>query len=279
MVTPGAKREVVCYAQQQHGLSQRRACYLAGLHPTVYRYAKKRSDDTKVRERLKQLAQIHGGWGYRPLGLLLRAEGFVVNRKRVLRLYREEGLKLRPKKRRKVVSVQRAKPPETTGVNEKWSMDFVSDKLSCGRRFRALSIIDCYSRECLALEVDSSLTGERVVRVLERLKETRGLPRMIQTDNGPEFTGHKLDLWAYRNQVKLFFIEPGKPVQNAHVESFNGKLRAECLNLEWFTSLREAQKVIESWRNCYNQVRPHSSLGNLPPQVWLQKQRENSTTN
>jgi putative transposase len=124
----------------------------------------------------------------------------------------------------------------------------------------------------LALEVDTSLNGERVVRVLERLKETRGLPAVIQTDNGPEFTGHTLDAWSYRNRVKLFFIEPGKPVQNAHIESFNGKLRNECLNMEWFTSLREARQVIEEWRREYNQLRPHSSLGNLPPEKWRQQQ-------
>jgi putative transposase len=191
-----------------------------------------------------------------------------------LRLYREEGLKLRPKKRRKVVSVQRERPPATTGINQRWSMDFVSDTLSCGRRFRALTIVDCHSRECLALEVDTSLNGERVVRVLERLKETRGLPSVIQTDNGPEFTGHTLDAWSYRNRVKLFFIEPGKPVQNAHIESFNGKLRNECLNMEWFTSLREARQVIEEWRSEYNQFRPHSSLANLPPEKWREKQQE-----
>lgn len=218
---------------------------------------------------------------------MLRREGYKVNHKRVLRLYREEGLKLRPRKRRKVVSVQRVKPQVTTGINQRWSMDFVSDTLSCGRRFRALTLVDCHSRECLALEVDTSLNGEvdtslngeRVVRVLERLKETRGLPAVIQTDNGPEFTGHALDAWAYRNRVKLFFIEPGKLLpkghpQNAHIESFNGKLRNECLNLEWFTSLREARTVIEEWRNCYNGFIPHSSLDNLPPEVWLQKQQK-----
>jgi putative transposase len=224
-----------------------------------------------VRERLKQLARKHPRWGYRFLGVLLRREGYKINHKRVLRLYREEGLKLRPKKRRKVVSVQRERPPATTGINQRWSMDFVSDTLSCGRRFRALTIVDCHSRECLALEVDTSLNGERVVRVLERLKETRGLPAVIQTDNGPEFTGHALDTWSYRNRVKLFFIEPGKPVQNAHIESFNGKLRNECLNMEWFTSLREARQVIEEWRREYNQFRPHSSLGNLPPEKWGQQ--------
>jgi len=278
-VTPAVKREIVRYAQGKHGLSQRRACRIVNLQPAIYRYCQKREENPAVRERLVQLAQCYPAWGYRPLGVRLRVEGFEVNRKRVLRLYREEGLKLRPKKRRKVVSIQRVKPPETTGINQKWSMDFVSDKLSCGRRFRALTVIDVHSRECLALEVDTSLSGERVVRVLERLRETRGLPQVIQTDNGPEFTGCHLDSWGYRNQVKMFFIEPGKPVQNAHIESFNGRFRAECLNLEWFTSLNEARSVIEDWRHCYNQIRPHSSLGNLPPTVWQAKQRENSHSN
>lgn len=255
-------------------LSQRRACRLIGLQRCSFRYRKRRPDDSVVRERLKQLARQHPRWGYRFLADVLRREGYLINHKRVLRLYREEGLKLRPKKRRKVVSVQRVKPPTTTGINQKWSMDFVSDTLSCGRRFRALSIIDCYSRECLALEVDTSLSGQRVVRVLERLKETRGLPVVIQTDNGPEFTGHALDAWAYRNRVKLFFIEPGKPVQNAHIESFNGKLRNECLNLEWFVSLREAQEVIEQWRRQYNEFRPHSSLNRMPPEVWQKQQKQ-----
>lgn len=256
------------------GLSQRRACRLVGLEPCIYRYQSRRGDDANIRERLKELAREHPRWGYRFLGVLLRREGHRINHKRVLRLYREEGLKLRPKKRRKVVSLQREKPKATTGINQRWSMDFVSDTLSCGRRFRALSVIDCHSRECLTLEVDTSLTGERVVRVLERLKETRGLPGLIQMDNGPEFTGHALDAWAYRNRVKLFFIEPGKPVQNAHVESFNGKLRNECLNQEWFTNLREAKTVIEEWRNRYNRFRPHSALNNLPPEIWRQKQME-----
>ena len=258
-----------------YGLSQRRACRLVGLQPCIYRYQSRRGDDSGVRERLRQLARKHPRWGYRFLGVLLRREGHKINHKRVLRLYREEGLKLRPRKRRKVVSVQRERPPAaTTGINQRWSMDFVSDTLSCGRRFRALTIVDCHSRECLALEVDTSLNGERVVRVLERLKETRGLPVVIQTDNGPELTGHTLDAWSYRNRVKLFFIEPGKPVQNAHIESFNGRLRNECLSMEWFTGLREARQVIEEWRREYNQLRPHSSLDNLPPEKWREEQRK-----
>lgn len=177
--------------------------------------------------------------------MLLRREGRAINHKHVLRVDREEGLKLRAKRRKQSVSAQRVQPMDTTDCKQRWSMDFVSDTLHDGRRFRVLSIIDCHSRECVALEVDTRISGERVVRVLERWRTTRGLPRVIHTDNSPEFTGHAVDRWAYQHQVKLFFIEPGKPVQNAHTERFNGKLRNECLHPEWFVSRREAQQVIE----------------------------------
>jgi putative transposase len=235
------------------------------------RYQSRRQDDALMRRRLKELAQERPRFGYRRLGVLLRREGHGVNLKRVLRVYREEGLKLRAKKRKRITSMQRVRPEVTTAINQVWSMDFVSDTLSCGRRFRGLNIIDCHSREALCTQVDTSLTGQRMVRALQWLSELRGLPQTIQVDNGPELTGRTLDAWAYRNRVKLFFIEPGKPVQNAHIESFNGKLRNECLNLEWFTSLREARTVIEEWRVSYNQVRPHSSLGNLAPAGWAQQ--------
>ncbi len=170
-----------------------------------------------------------------------------------------------------MVSVQRVRPPSTTDSNQRWSMDFVHDTLRCGRRFRVLRIVECHSRECLALEVDTSLSGERVVRVVERLRETRGVPQVMQTDNGPEWTGRALDTWAYKHHIRLFFIDPAKPVQNAHIESFNGKLRNECLNLEWFTSVREAQRVVAQGRIQYNQLRPHRAGGNLPPAVWQQQ--------
>ena len=224
-----------------------------------------------VRERLKELAQERPRFGYPRLHILLRREGWPINRKKVYRLYCEEKLKLRPKKRKRIASSLRVPLEAATTANQIWTMDFVSDTLSCGRRFRALSIVDAYSRECLNLEVDTSLPGERVVRVLERLREWRGLPQVIQVDNGPEFTGRRLDEWAYKNRVKLHFIEPGKPIQNAYIESFNGRLRDECLNAEWFGTLREAQQIIEKWREDYNQQRPHSALGNLPPVVWLQQ--------
>jgi putative transposase len=236
------------------------------------RYCSRRLDDALLRGRLKELAQERPRFGYRRLGVLLRREGHLVNLKRVLRLYREEGLKLRAKKRKRVASTQRVQPEATSGINQRWSMDFMSDTLSCGRRFRSLNIVDCHSREALCSEVDTSLTGQRVVRVLQRLGETRGLPQTIQVDNGPEFTGRDLDEWAFRNRVKLLFIEPGKPVQNAVIESFNGKMRDECLNQEWFCGLDEARDSIERWREDYNQFRPHSALDNLAPAVWAQQQ-------
>jgi len=177
----------------------------------------------------------------------------------VLRLYREEGLKLRAGKRKRVASTQRVQPEATSAINQRWSMDFMSDTLSCGRRFRSLNIVDCHSREALCSEVGRSLTGQRVVRALQRLGETRDLPQTIQVDNGPEFTGRDLDEWAFKNRVKLLVIEPGK-------------MRDECLNQEWFCGLDEARVSIERWRDDYNQLRPHSALDNLAPAVWAQRQ-------
>ena len=278
LVTPAAKREVTDHLQLQHGFSQRRASHLTQSNRSMLRYTSRRSGCNELRQRLLALAQANIRYGYVRLHVLLRREGFVVNRKKVYRLYREEDLKLRVKKRKRMTSVQRVRPEETTGINQRWSMDFVHDTLSCGRKFRALSIVDCHSRECLAVEVDTSLTGERVVRVLERLRDGRGVPQVIQTDNGSEFTGCTVDQWCYKNRVKMFFIEPGKPTQNGKIESFNGKLRDECLNLEWFTSLPEAKTLIEDWRNSYNEVRPHSSLGNLSPQQWVQQQTMQTET-
>jgi putative transposase len=196
---------------------------------------------------------------------MLKRENLVVNHKRTERIYREEGLALRRKRRRKGAAGVRAVIPAAVRPNEQWSMDFVSDSTVTGRRFRALTIIDNYSRECPAIEVDTSLGGARIVNVLERLSETRGLPEVITIDNGPEFAGKALDAWAYRKSIKLNFITPGKPVENAYAESFNGRLRDECLNTNWFMNLKHAKNVIEDWRKDYNEVRPHSSLKNMTP--------------
>jgi len=203
--------------------------------------------------------------------VILKREGLVINHKRTERIYREESLSLRLKKRKKKVAMVRVKLPEPEQVNQRWSMDLVSDSLVTGRRFRALTILDDFSRECLAIEVDTSIGGKRVVSVLERLAELRGLPEVITVDNGPEFAGKALDEWAYNRGVKLNFIRPGKPVENAYIESFNGKLRDECLNQNWFISLRDARETIEAWRLDYNEFRPHSSLGDLTPLEYVSK--------
>ena len=194
----------------------------------------------------------------------------MVNHKRTERIYQEEGLPLRKRRRRKTAAQSRVILPAPQRPNEIWSMDFVTDSLVTGRRFRALVIVDDYSRECPAIEVDTSLGGARVVSVLERLREIRGLSEVITIDNGPEFTGKALDEWAYRRGVKLNFIRPGKPIENAFAESFIGRLRDECLNENWFINLTQARDIIESWRVDYNEDRPHGSLGGLSPNEFVE---------
>ena len=249
------------------GLSERRACRLVGMARTSCRYERQRQGrEEKLKARLHTLAGERRRFGYRRLTVLLRREGWTVNHKRVYRLYRQEGLGVRRRKRKRLGAVERQPLAIPVRPNERWSMDFVADALTDGRRFRSLNIVDDFNRECLAAQVDTSITGARVVRVLEQLRELRGLPQVLVTDNGPEFAGQALDVWAYEQGVKRHFIEPGKPVQNAFIESFNGKMRDECLNEHWFTSLGEARETIEVWRRDYNEVRPHSSLGNRTPQ-------------
>jgi putative transposase len=252
--------------REAQGLSERRACQLVGMTRSSCRYAVRRQEPAGLRDRLRELAQERRRFGYRRLTVLLRREGWPVNHKRVYRLYREEGLGVRRRKRKRIGAVERQPLAIPTQPNQRWSMDFITDALSEGRKFRSLNIVDDFNRECLAAEVDTSLTGTRVVRVLERLQELRGLPQILVMDNGPEFAGQALDVWAYDQGVRLHFIEPGKPVQNAFIESFNGKMRDECLNEHWFLSLGEARETIEAWRRDYNEVRPHTSLGNRTPQ-------------
>lgn len=252
--------------RQAQGLSQRRACRLVGMARTSCRYEPQRpGQQEKLQARLRTLAGERRRFGYRRLTVLLRREGWAVNHKRVYRLYGQEGLQVRRRKRKRMGAVQRQSCTTPTQSNQRWSMDFVCDALTDGRKFRSLNIVDDYNRECLAAEVDTSIPGARVVRVLERLRDRRGLPEVLVSDNGPEFVGQALDVWAYQQGVKLHFIEPGKPVQNAFIESFNGKMRDECLNEHWFGSLREARETVEAWRRDYNEVRPHSSLGHRTP--------------
>lgn len=251
-------------------VSERRACHLIQIARSTQRYQSQAKDDTALRIRLKDLAASRVRYGYRRLHILLLREGWQVNHKKVYRLYHEMGLSLRLKRSKKRPSLIRGLLPAASRPNERWSMDFVSDSLHDGRRFRALTIVDNFSRVSPAIEVGVSITGRRVAAVLDRLKIIHGLPDVITVDQGPEFTSRALDEWAYRNGVKLDFTRPGRPTDNAYIESFNGKFRLECLNQNWFVSLEDAKSKIEAWRRDYNWERPHSSLDNQTPKAFVQ---------
>ena len=251
-------------------LSERQACRYTGFARSSQRYRSRRPSRAELRARLHTLATLRPRWGYRRLYRLLRREGAVVNKKLVQRVYRDEGLAVRRRKRKRV-AVPRTPMPSPTKANDRWSMDFVSDALGNGRQFRALTIVDDCTRESPAIEVDTSLPGERVVRVLDRVAAVRGYPKAIVCDNGPEFRGEALDQWAYEHGVALQFIQPGKPIQNAFAESFNGRLRDECLNESWFVSLPDAQRTIEAWRIDYNVARPHSGLAGRTPEEFAKE--------
>ena len=265
MVSPQERRAAITHLMTAHGFGITRSCGLIGMSRSLYRYEAKRPGDEKLKTRLTALAGQKRRYGYRRLHVLLRREGWSINWKRTYRVYREAGLAVRRRKRKRIAGIERQPKVIAMAPNTSWSMDFVSDGFVDGRRIRCLNIVDDFTKECLAIEVDTSLPGKRVVGVLERLAESRGLPRSVTVDNGPEFISKVLDEWAYRKQLQLRFIEPGKPQQNAYIESFNGKFRDECLNEHWFLSMRHARQVIAQWREEYNQERPHSSLGYLTP--------------
>ena len=254
------------YVGVEYEVSERHACRLLGLGRSTYRYrARKAERDSALRARLKELAAQRMRFGYRRLTAMLVREGIAANHKRVYRLYREEGLAMRIRQRRRIRWTGAVSGPLATRRNQRWSIDFVSDCVSTGRVIRMLTVVDDCTRECPAIEVDTSLGGLRVRRVLDRIASERGLPEAIVLDNGPEFRGRALAAWSEERSVRLEFIQPGKPAQNAFVESFNGRLRDECLNANWFTSLSDARRKIEDWRQDYNQQRPHSALNYLPP--------------
>ena len=259
-----ARKAAVARLVEQRGLSQVRACRLVGLNRSSMNYRPRRPDDSLLRQRLRELAAERRRFGYRRLGWLLEREGHVMNRKKLYRLYREERLMVRRRRGRKRALGSRAPMTLPGAINQRWSLDFVADALSDGRRFRILCVVDDFSRECLATVVDTSLGGVRVVRELDRLTAERALPRMVVSDNGTELTSCAVLRWA-TGRLEWHYIEPGKPVQNAFVESFNSRLRDECLNEHVFLTLAEARKTIEAWRYDYNHLRPHSSLGALTP--------------
>ena len=238
------------------------------------RYRSRRPDDSALRVRMKALAEQRRRFGSPRIYVMLKREGWRVNHKKVERLYREEGLSLRLRRRKKRASDIRIPMPVPQRPGQVYAMDFVMDRIVNGRRFKCLTMVDILSKECPVIEVDHSINGERVCRVLDRILEGRIKPEVLMMDNGPEFSGKTLDAWAYRQGIKLQFIRPGKPVENCFVESFNDKFRKECLNDNWFLSLREAQVRIEDWRKDYNEVRPHSTLDDLTPMEFIRNQEK-----
>ena len=260
--SPG-KRGDARWLWEHYLVSARRVCGLMVLAESSFRYVSRR-DDEPLRERLREAARAKPRWGYRRLQIVLDQTGEHVNHKRIYRVYREAGLTIR-RKARKRLRRDGSPRPALDGPNQEWALDFVHDAAESGRKFRALSVVDPYTRECLALEVDTSMGSRRVTRVLERIIAERGAPQAIRSDNGPEFTSRHFLAWCGERKIELVHIEPGKPVQNAHVESFHGKLRDECLNASWFQNLFDARRKIAAWRKEYNEERPHSSLGYRTP--------------
>jgi len=268
MVTPAVKREAVAHLKGAHGMSERRACKAIARDRMTMRYRSRRPDDRVLRERLRALARERRRFGYRRLLILLRREGFGVNHKRLFRIYREERLMVRRRGGHKSALRMRAPMPVPLVPNDRWSLDFVSDQFICGRRFRILAVFDDCTRECLAAIADTSLSGLRVARELDLLIAWRGRPKTIVSDNGTELTSNAILCWAKQARVDWHYIDPGKPVQNAFVESFNGRLRDEFLNETLFTSLMQARQALEEWRCDYNMVRPHSRIGWLAPAIY-----------
>jgi putative transposase len=268
MVTPAARREAVVHLRSAFEVSERRACSALGTDRTSVRYCRTRPDDAAVRVRLRELAAQRRRFGYRRLHILLTREGFVMNHKKLRRLYREERLAVRRRGSRKRALGTRAPIAIPQGANQRWSLDFLSDAFTDGRRFRILAIVDDFTRECLALVADTSLPALRVVRELDAIVAVRGRPAMIVSDNGTELTSMAMMRWSQDRQIEWHYIAPGKPQQNAFVESFNGRLRDELLNETLFTSLAHAREILSFWQDDYNTVRPHSGLGNLTPEAF-----------
>jgi putative transposase len=257
--------KAVTWAIEEKDYLQRRACQLIGVAPKTYRYVSRRPHDGEVRVRLRALANERRRFGYRRLHILLAREGHRLNHKKLFRLYRAERLGVRRRGGRKRALGTRAPMALPQRMNQRWSLDFVCDALACGRRFRVLAVVDDFTRECLALVTDTSLSGLRVGRELDRIVALRGRPAMIVSDNGTELASHAMLRWQQERGVAWQYIAPGKPQQNGFVESFNGRFRDECLNEHLFGSLPAARRIIEAWRTDYNTTRPHTSLNGLTP--------------
>jgi Transposase and inactivated derivatives len=251
--------------QAHYDISERWGCKVIRFCRATQRYIAKKDGNIPLRMRILDIAQARVRYGYKRIHILLLREGWKVNHKAVYRIYCEEGLNLRCKSKRKRISQTRLPKVDVTGINQCWAMDFMSDALFNGKRFRTLTMMDVYSRECLNIYAGNSITGDTVVDILDSISYHRGRPERIRVDNGLEFVSKALDNYSYQNNIKLEFSRPGKPVDNAFIESFNGSLRDECLNINWFLSIEDAKQKLEMWRRDYNEFRPHSSLGNMTP--------------
>ena len=270
----------MAYIESHYGLDTRRACRLIKQTRSTQYYRSVKDPRDDVRTRMREIAGIRVRYGYRRIHVLLKRDGWRLGKNQAYRLYREEQLQLRSKlpKRRKMVVVrrQRIRP---TAANVVWSLDFVSDQLANGDRFRALTVVDVFSREALAIEVGRHLRGEHVIAVLNRLAAQRQAPKYLFVDNGSEFSGRLLDLWAYHCNARIDFSRPGKPTDNCYVETFNGSFRDECLNLHWFETMEDAKAIIEAWRRDYNETRPHMALNDLAPEVYAREKGTSNTEN
>jgi putative transposase len=257
---------LAAWAQESYRVSQRKACRALGIALSSVRYRSVRPNQEPLRREIRELAETRVSYGYLRIHVLLRRRGWAVNHKRVYRLYREEGLCLRSKRpKRKRAAVARIERPAGRVPNERWSMDFMSDALASGHKLRVLTVLDTCTRECVALEVATGFGGQQVAEVLTRVGVERGLPSVITVDHGTEFTSKALDHWAYKNRLQLDYTRPGKPTDNGFIESFNARVRCECLSQHYFSSIIEARLVLQAWREDYNNARPHSALGQLTP--------------
>jgi putative transposase len=271
MVTPDAKRDAVVHAMQEHGVSQRRACEALSVDRSSMRYRSVRPDDASIREAMKKVASERRRFGYRRIHVMLERQGIIMNLKKLRRLYREEKLTVRKRGGRKRALGTRRPLALPSRPNERWSLDFVSDAFTDGRRFRVLAVVDDFTRECLCLVADTSLSGARLARELDDLISRRIKPKTIVSDNGTEMTSMAILKWCQQTHIEWHYIAPGKPMQNGFVESFNGSFRDECLNETLFSSLTQARAAIATWKEDYNRNRPHSSLGNITPNEFATK--------
>lgn len=269
---PARRRELARWIREHFGASVQQACRLALLRRSTWYRRTQAKDQTPLRMRIREIAQNRPRFGYLRIHVMLRREGWLINRKRVHRLYRLDGLQVRMRvRRRKRMALHRGPVPSPTAVNQHWSMDFVHDQLADGRSFRILTVIDQWSRESVSVEPGFSLSGASVANILDAVAHGRSLPKAITVDHGTEFTSRALDEWAWQRRVQLDFIRPGKPVENGLIESFNGRLRDECLNVTEFASLDHARDTLRAWQHDYNHRRPHGSLGHLTPSEFARR--------